>query len=145
MGGRYRKIIFWRSWFQEKDFTGSMRTSQPLFLKKLWNEPRPDERWRSKVLNQCWAFTVQLTPNNQLSLRNCKNSKIIKIDKKAYISFLNNSNIHSWTKPIRNILNQDPEADRKLCLYPTPNKEIEIWEEKTKMFLIKLRDIVFNV
>eukprot|EP00804_Cyclotella_cryptica_P025500 CCRYP_012000-RA/>CCRYP_012000-RA protein AED:0.01 eAED:0.01 QI:1390/1/1/1/1/1/4/5322/2834 len=40
------------------------------------------------------------------------------------------STISIWTKQMKNVLKQDPEAQLKLGLHPTPNIEIEFWKNK---------------
>ena len=39
--------------------------------------------------------------------------------------------IITWTKQIRNVLNQDPEYQLKMGLNPTPDVEIQFWKEKS--------------
>lgn len=38
--------------------------------------------------------------------------------------------IITWTKQIKNVLKQDPEAQRKLGFHPTPDVEIAFWKNK---------------
>ena len=40
------------------------------------------------------------------------------------------STIITWTKQIKNVLKQDPEAQLKLGLHPTPDAEISFWKNK---------------
>ena len=45
------------------------------------------------------------------------------------ISFLEAA-ITTWTKQIKNVLNQDPESQLKRGFHPTPEVEIEFWKSK---------------
>ena len=50
---------------------------------------------------------------------------------KNKVSILENA-IKTWTKQIKNILKQDPEAPLKQGLHPLPNYEVEFWKTKAK-------------
>lgn len=65
-------------------------------------------------------------PPTPFSGRNCSPS-----DSTNYISLLE-STIVTWTKQIKNVLKQDPEALFKLGLHPKPDAEISFWKSKAK-------------
>jgi dynein heavy chain len=58
------------------------------------------------------------------------NSTLNSTSMKSKISLLESA-IITWTKQIRNVLNQDPEYQLKSGLHPTPDVEIKFWKEKS--------------
>lgn len=57
--------------------------------------------------------------------------KSSSVEKSSRLSLLEGT-ILTWTKQIKSVLKQDPEAQLKLGMHPTPDVEIAFWRKKSK-------------